>query len=539
MQHLLLTAAAVASLFGSAVAAPKNGSNVETSSGTLIGHPSSNKTHVTEFLGIRYAEAPVGELRFAAPKKYDAPAGTVFEASEWVSNRNIANMDDCPAVKPPVSAFPNFTQPSGLRVWKNFAAQNNNSVSEDCLKLNVWTASAGDADAKKPVLVFLHGGRFQIPGPHSPFYNGQYLADAEDVVVVTFNYRLGIFGFAGAPGVEKNAALRDHRTAVEWVRDNIAGFGGDPSRIVIFGQSAGGAAVDYWAYAWKNDPIVSGLIPMSGTSLSFVPNTVGYSQSIWYNVSQTIGCGGAADDAAAVVSCVRSANMSALLAASAKVPGLPSVALTQATFHPTVDNITVFEDYQQLSSDGCFAKIPLLVGNADHEDGWYRISGWAAKLNFTNAQWDLFTQRGFTCPTSLSAAYRAQYDVPTWRYRYHGDWDNLRLYNGSAGLGSQGSAAYHGSDLGLVFGTAQDISGLPNSPAENQYTKYIQGAWGAFARDSQKGLTEYGWPLYNSGNATLVELAYNNDATPKFVKPKIYDASCPAKNDPLPGRGAF
>ncbi|CAN9187836.1 unnamed protein product [Alternaria alternata] len=539
MQHLLLTAAAVASLFGSAVAAPKNGSNVETSSGTLIGHPSSNKTHVTEFLGIRYAEAPVGELRFAAPKKYDAPAGTVFEASEWVSNRNIANMDDCPAVKPPVSAFPNFTQPSGLRVWKNFAAQNNNSVSEDCLKLNVWTASAGDADAKKPVLVFLHGGRFQIPGPHSPFYNGQYLADAEDVVVVTFNYRLGIFGFAGAPGVERNAALRDHRTAVEWVRDNIAGFGGDPSRIVIFGQSAGGAAVDYWAYAWKNDPIVSGLIPMSGTSLSFIPNTVEYSQSIWYNVSQTIGCGGAADDAAAVVSCVRSANMSALLAASAKVPGLPSVALTQATFHPTVDNITVFEDYQQLSSDGCFAKIPLLVGNADHEDGWYRISGWAAKLNFTNAQWDLFTQRGFTCPTSLSAAYRAQYDVPTWRYRYHGDWDNLRLYNGSAGLGSQGSAAYHGSDLGLVFGTAQDISGLPNSAAENQYTKYVQGAWGAFARDSQKGLTEYGWPLYNSGNATLVELAYNNDPTPKFVNPKIYDASCPAKNDPLPGRGAF
>jgi len=87
MQHLLLTAAAVASLFGSAIAAPTNCSGVETSSGTLVGHPSSNKTHVTEFLGIRYAEAPVGELRFAAPKKYEAPAGTVFEASEWVSNQ--------------------------------------------------------------------------------------------------------------------------------------------------------------------------------------------------------------------------------------------------------------------------------------------------------------------------------------------------------------------------------------------------------------------------------------------------------------------
>ncbi|XP_014552299.1 hypothetical protein COCVIDRAFT_110675 [Bipolaris victoriae FI3] len=531
MQHLLLTAAAIASFFGSAISTPTGKSRVETSSGIVVGHPASNKTHVTEFLGIRYAEAPVGELRFAAPKKYQAPLGSVFEAAEWSA--------DCPAVKPPVSSFPNFTQPSGLRVWKNFAAQNNNPVSEDCLKLNVWTSSAGKAHAKKPVLVFLHGGRFQIPGPHSPFYSGQYLADAEDVVVVTFNYRLGIFGFAGAPGIEKNAALRDHRAAVEWVRDNIKGFGGDPSRIVIFGQSAGGAAVDYWAYAWQNDPIVSGLIPMSGTSLSFIPNTVEYSQSIWYNVSRTIGCGGAGDVSASVLACVRSANVSAILAAAARVPGLPSVGLTQATFHPTVDNQTVFADYQQLSEAGSFARIPLLLGNTDHEDGWYRISGWAAKINFTNAKWDLFTERSFTCPTSLSAGYRAQHNVPTWRYRYHGDWDNLRLYNGSAGLGPRGSAAYHGSDLGLVFGTAQDISGLPNSRAENKYRDYVQGAWAAFARDSQRGLTKYGWPKYNAGAATLVELAYNNSVKPNFVNPSTYDAACPAKNDPLPGRGAF
>jgi carboxylesterase type B len=93
-----------------------------------------------------------------------------------------------------------------LRVWKNFAAQNSNPTSEDCLKLNVWTKNAGNPEAKKPVLVFLHGGRkfftagntqysllksyagFQIPGPHSPLYNGQYLADSQDVVVVTPKY---------------------------------------------------------------------------------------------------------------------------------------------------------------------------------------------------------------------------------------------------------------------------------------------------------------------------------------------------------------
>lgn len=85
MQHLLVVAAAAATLFGSSIAAPQQPARVQTSSGTIIGHKASNETLVTEFLGIRYAEAPVGELRFAAPKKYTAPKGTVFEASEWVS----------------------------------------------------------------------------------------------------------------------------------------------------------------------------------------------------------------------------------------------------------------------------------------------------------------------------------------------------------------------------------------------------------------------------------------------------------------------
>jgi carboxylesterase type B len=364
-----------------------------------------------------------------------------------------------------------------------------------------------------------------------------------------------MFGFSGAPGVEPNAALKDHRAAVEWVRDNIVAFGGDPSRIVIFGQSAGGASVDYWSFAWKKDPIVAGLIPMSGTSFSFLPNTPDYARTLWYNVSQTVGCGGSSDDAATVLSCVRTKDSSVLLAAAAKVPALPTQALAQATFHPTVDNVTVFADYQGLAASGNFAKIPLLAGNADQEDGWYRISGWAAKLNFTNAQWNLFTERGFTCPVALSTKYRVQYGVPTWRYRYFGDFDNLRLYNSIAGLSPRGSAAYHGVDLNIVFGTATDNSGLPNSAVEDATIKYIQGAYAAFARDSKKGLTQYGWPAYKetgkihmgfsdvyakygAGN-TLVGLAYDNNPKPTFFKANTYDKACPATNDPLPGRGAF
>ena len=80
------------------------------------------------------------------------------------------------------------------------------------------------------------------------------------------SYRLNIFGFPGSPNATQNLGLLDQRLAVEWVRDNIAGFGGDPTRITLFGQSAGGASVDYYSYAWTSDPIVAGFIPESGTA---------------------------------------------------------------------------------------------------------------------------------------------------------------------------------------------------------------------------------------------------------------------------------
>ncbi|KAK6858393.1 hypothetical protein PG995_006092 [Apiospora arundinis] len=569
---------------------------VSTTSGLIGGHAAPNRTCVVEFLGIKYATAPTGELRFEPPKRFTVPQGTYYEASEWVSPtvrfsvlfcetpirplglteisqavivscaplhdiwqqyQNVCKLtdnnlwgelkSDCPSNKPPVSRFPNFTEPSGLRVWKNFAAQNNNPSSEDCLALNIWTKGPG-LSAKKPVLVFfMEEVRFTIPGPHSPFFSGQYLADSEDVVVVTVKlalsspfYRLGIFGFSGGPGMTQNVALLDQRSAVEWVRDNIEGFGGDPSRITISGQSAGGASVDYWSFAWTEDPIVAGLIPQSGTSLSFLPNTKEYSESLWYNVSQTIGCGGPENDASQVLACIRAADVAIVLAAAAKVPALPTLALPQATFHPTVDNVTVFADYKSLASEGRFSRIPMLAGNNDFEAGWYKLSAWAARINLTEPQWDLYNERAFTCPNAYTTNYRVQYGVPTWRYRYFGDWDNLRLYNGSAGLGPRGSGAYHGSELEMIFGTAQDVSGLKNSPAEDAMSRYMMGAWAAFARDPQKGLlSEYGWPPYDLAGDTLVRLGYEDSPKPSFVAPSTYDGHCPAENDPLPGRGAF
>lgn len=123
---------------------------VNTTSGLVIGHAASNRSEVSEFLGVRYGEPPIGNLRFAPPKRYYAPPGTVYNASNWGP--------DCLANKPAVNTFPNFSEPSGFHAWNMFAAQSGNPSSEDCLSLNIWTKTP-DNSAKKPVLVWFHGGR--------------------------------------------------------------------------------------------------------------------------------------------------------------------------------------------------------------------------------------------------------------------------------------------------------------------------------------------------------------------------------------------
>lgn len=137
-------------LLGPAAGRNASAPAVNTTSGLIIGHAAPNRSDVSEFLGIRYAEPPVGVLRFAPPERYHAPPGTVHNASDWAP--------DCLSNKPPVSKFPNFTEPSGFRVWNMFAAQTGNPSSEDCLSLNIWTKKP-DSSAKKPVLIWFHGGR--------------------------------------------------------------------------------------------------------------------------------------------------------------------------------------------------------------------------------------------------------------------------------------------------------------------------------------------------------------------------------------------
>ncbi|QJY47622.1 carboxylesterase/lipase family protein [Pseudonocardia broussonetiae] len=182
---------------------------VRTTAGRVRGSTAAGVPDVTVFRGIPYAAPPVGGLRFAAP----APP------PHWDGVR------DALAFGPPPPQGGGGDQPADA----------------DWLTLNVWTPDPG-RDAGLPVLVWIHGGAYTIGSSALPEYDGARLARG-GVVLVTLNYRVGIEGFAQLDGAPANRGLLDQVAALEWVRENVRGFGGDPARVTVFGQSAGGGSV--------------------------------------------------------------------------------------------------------------------------------------------------------------------------------------------------------------------------------------------------------------------------------------------------------
>ncbi|KAH6615577.1 Alpha/Beta hydrolase protein [Chaetomium sp. MPI-SDFR-AT-0129] len=502
---------------------------VETTNGPIIGHiaPGAPSQRVIEYLGIPYAKPPVGDLRFAAPQPLDIQDPYI-----------AANFGaDCPLTPPKPVDYPEFT-PQAQRIINYFTSGTGTPQSEDCLTLNIWSKATPAADtANKPVVVYFYGGRFTAGNTNSPFYNGQHLADAQDIVVVTVNYRTNIFGFPGAPGETQNLGLRDQRAAVEWVRDNIASFGGHASRIVLAGQSSGGVAVDYWDYAHEADPIAAGLILSSGTAFSFPLNAPGVLDRNWNTVVNAVGCNTTTtstdtgtgttpeDDPAAMMACMRAVDWTALKAAAAAIKPSPSTSVLRGipAFYPQVDNLLVFPDYPARTAAGRFAPLPIFAGHNDNEAGYYRIPVYGNSNGTvvpTDDQVTAFHLESFTCPVAHQAAARRARAIPTWVYRYFADWENTRLY--------PDSGAYHGVDLHMVFGASETVSvGLAPSAEQRALTEVVQRAWYAFARDPRAGLArDMGWPQWAPGHESLVELGVNNTAMPRFVDPAVYDAPC-------------
>ncbi|KAH8668793.1 carboxylesterase [Xylariales sp. PMI_506] len=470
---------------------------VQTSSGPVEGHEAPNAAGVSEYLGIPYAEPPVGDLRWKEPVKYGSNL-TINGASFGFSCPQTSATSEPAPDSGTSSALQNLTA-AGLNIIGTFFASSSNT-SEDCLTLNVWTTSQS-GDAPKPVIVWIHGGSFTSGGSSIPFYNGEYLASEQDIVVVSINYRLNIFGFPGYPNATYNLGIMDQRLALEWVRDNIAGFGGDPDRIVVAGQSAGAASVDIISYAYADDPIVAGLIAESGTAFGFGLQNQSVAAGLWFIVSEQLGCGGADSNQDDVLQCMMGKNASDITAA---VPQ-SGISDTGLPFGPVVDEKIIFSDYFSRKP----APKPLLIGNTNDETSLYKLILPNA-TQVPDAANQAINNQTFNCPAATRAALSVVDGVPTWRYRWFGEFSNLALSWEPPIL------SWHGSEILILFNTTPQAV-VPDSPEEVAVGKYLRGAWAAFASNPTTGLSDYGWPGYTESNSTLARLGFNNATGPNLA----------------------
>jgi len=299
---------------------------VTTTAGRVRG---SGNDGCVSFKGIPYAAPPVGGLRFRRPAPVVAWSG-VRDA--------VAYGPSCP--QPP-------ERPAG---WSQEPA-----LSEDCLYLNVWTPACDDG--ARPVMVWLHGGGFSIGSGSWPVYDGAALARRGDVVVVTVNHRLGIFGYlhlqeiAGPEfATSGNAGMLDLVAALAWVRDNIAALGGDASNVTIFGESGGGAKV-------------STLMAMPGARGLFHRAAVQSGPGL----RARVGAGQATELAKQVVAELAPSGdtVAGLQAASAEdLLGFQAKLGREAVFafSPVIDGLTLLEHPGDAIREGRAADVPMIIG---------------------------------------------------------------------------------------------------------------------------------------------------------------------------------
>lgn len=286
--------------------------------------------------------------------------------------------------------------------------------------------------------------------------------------------------------------------------------------MVIAGQSSGGTAVDWWSYAYKQDPIVHGLISTSGNAFSFPMNTAQKQRENWFVLSTALGCGSTGD----ALSCMREKPWEAISTAASKIAPSPGGSPVRSTppFYPMVDNKTIFGDYLTLSSTGKFARLPYLQGHNHYEQGYYVVPAFAQGRNLAAAQIAQFLLESFVCPHSYEARQRTKARVPTWLYRYFGDWDNTRLY--------PTSGAYHGTELHMILGSSEDASGIPAAQAQKETSRLFQRAVAALAADPSNGLPKIGWPRFDSEKKSWIEIAVGNQPAITSAEPAKYDFIC-------------
>ncbi|KAI9649548.1 hypothetical protein NHQ30_002128 [Ciborinia camelliae] len=291
-----------------------------------------------QFLGIPYAIPPLGDLRFARPKSLNTSFTGYRDATHY-----------------------------GHSCYQYGTKFN---LSEDCLTLNVIRPAGTAPDSNLPVLIWIFGGGFYTGATADPQYNlsgithiGQQLG--KPIITVSMDYRLGVWGFLQTPQIlaegSSNAGLHDQRLALRWIKENIASFGGNPDKITIWGESAGAQSISYHLYSYdgRDDNLFQAAILESGSPTGASMNPLGYYTVPTENLTRTTGCWTSTDQLA----CLRSLTSDQLWKAR----------VTQQ-WNPMVDGDFLTDYPSNLTPQGKFIKVPLLIGANSDEGSSFGVS---------------------------------------------------------------------------------------------------------------------------------------------------------------------
>ncbi|MFZ0787599.1 MAG: carboxylesterase/lipase family protein [Candidatus Acidiferrales bacterium] len=456
----------------------------------LLAGANGRSPDVRVYRGVPFAAPPVGDLRWKAPQP----------AASWTGVRQATQFGNA-CVQPP---FPS-----------NGMYKTAPPIGEDCLYLNIWTP-AKSADDRLPVMVWIHGGGFDHGTGAASGYDGENLA-SKGAVVVTINYRVGVFGFLALPELTAesphhasgNCGLLDQIAALEWVRRNIAAFGGDPTRVTIFGESAGAESVS----VLMASPLARGLftraIAESGGAFGPLPSLAD-AEKDGEKLAAKLG---ATHD---VLKTLRAKSAAELLQASAGDDFNSEVI---------VDGWLLPQSVYSIFAEGKQNDVPILVGNnSDEGTNLLRLNGVATPASFADdarKEYGPLAQQFLEAyPPGSSDETATAANFAAFRDRWFGwnmrIWARLETETGHhrayryyfsrvpPGPGSR-LGAFHGSDLAYVFENFpyrifyQDV--------DKQLGETIATYWVNFARTGNpNGPSVPVWPLYDPEKDNVLDL---------------------------------
>jgi para-nitrobenzyl esterase len=508
----LALACALAPSLCAAAAAP---ATVRLAQGELAGRAADG---VNAYLGIPYAAPPVGDMRWRPP----GPAPAWRDVRQ--AGRFAANCQQAPA-------------PKAFRAWTSEYLIEG-PVGEDCLYLNVWTG-ADKRTAGLPVLVWIHGGAFINGGATVPVYDGARLS-AKGVVVVTINYRLGVYGFLSHPGLRAendahasgNYGLLDQIAALRWVQDNIAAFGGDPRKVTVAGQSAGAAAVHHLIAS----PLAKGLfrqaIAESGSGMGLaMPDGP---------AADAVGTRLAARAGASDVAALRRLSPAQLDAAADGLSFRPSIdgaVLPDAGYAgrntndvPVLTGLTadegssLTEDYGQATAASFAGTLRSRYGAL--APAFARLYPAATDAEAGAASMRLARDAGLASTWLWAAKRSATSSQPVYMYLFT---------HVEPGPESARYRAFHSSEIPYVFDTL-DKADRPFTASDRAVAETVGAYWiNWIARGNPNGAGLPAWPRLRQDAPAMLEIGDTSQARPILPPEKLSLFRQQAQGDGKPG----